>query len=382
MDWFEKLVGFKEGDWEATRSLLAVEGGRLRSLANGQEWEVGELRLASLSELRAEGAAAGLRMGVGADGADRRGTVSVVEADARLLHRDPKLAGAMFQVASQFNLLEMAGPHVEPEDGVGRYEDDRTQGPACAIAAGAATIFRNYFAPGGQGQGGGRQIDALADMGAALEGVVGARCAGGEAPRLWEMRNGYAMCEPDGLRAIGEALAAMSPEEVDNLRGRLRIGIQTGARATEAAGAGHLVSQAFCAALPVSYAAPTGRPWERAKLWAPFASLVLEGAYEAIMLAAALAAKRGGSNVVLLTRIGGGAFGNDESWIQAAMGRAFALAEGWGLDARMVSHGPASKHLLELAEGGSWRSAEAERHEAQALTACGPGAFGFLDSWG
>ena len=34
-----------------------------------------------------------------------------------------------------------------PEDGVTRYKDDPTQGPACAIAAGAATIYRNYFVP-------------------------------------------------------------------------------------------------------------------------------------------------------------------------------------------------------------------------------------------
>ena len=38
-----------------------------------------------------------------------------------------------------------------PEHGVTRYQHDRTQGPACAIAAGAATIYRNYFAPVGGG---------------------------------------------------------------------------------------------------------------------------------------------------------------------------------------------------------------------------------------
>ncbi|MCK5683507.1 hypothetical protein KAJ27_05280 [bacterium] len=51
----------------------------------------------------------------------------------------------MFQVASQFNLLEMVSPGVTPEEGVGRYEHDHTQGPACAIACGVGTIYRNYF---------------------------------------------------------------------------------------------------------------------------------------------------------------------------------------------------------------------------------------------
>jgi hypothetical protein len=45
--------------------------------------------------------------------------------------------------------------------------------------------------------------------------------------------------------------------------------------------------------------------------WEAFASLVLQAAYEATMFAAVLNAQRGASNVVL-TRLGGGAFGNDD----------------------------------------------------------------------
>ena len=87
------------------------------------------------------------------------------------MHRSPENAGALFQVASQFNLLEMVGPTVTPELGVTRYKDDPTQGPACAIAAGAATIYRNYFAPvdGSHGQTTKRQLDGLADLGASSE---------------------------------------------------------------------------------------------------------------------------------------------------------------------------------------------------------------------
>jgi len=71
--------------------------------------------------------------------------VRVVVGDVRRLHAAPEHACALFQVASQFNLLEMTAPHVTPEDGVTRYKDDPTQGPACAIVAGAATMYRNYF---------------------------------------------------------------------------------------------------------------------------------------------------------------------------------------------------------------------------------------------
>jgi hypothetical protein len=40
-------------------------------------------------------------------------------------------------------MLEMVGPDVTPEHGVTGYAHDRTRGPACAMAAGAATIYRN-----------------------------------------------------------------------------------------------------------------------------------------------------------------------------------------------------------------------------------------------
>jgi hypothetical protein len=37
-------------------------------------------------------------------------------------------SAAVFQVASQFNCLEMIGPRVRPEDGITMYASDPTQG--------------------------------------------------------------------------------------------------------------------------------------------------------------------------------------------------------------------------------------------------------------
>ena len=65
-------------------------------------------------------------------------------------------------------------------------------------------------------------------------------------------------------------------------------------------------------------------------------ALVLEGAYEATLLAAALTAARTGSRLVFLTRLGGGAFGNDAAWIDTAMARAFDCVRDLGLDVRLV----------------------------------------------
>jgi hypothetical protein len=44
------------------------------------------------------------------------------------------------------------------------------------------------------------------------------------------------------------------------------------------------------------------------------------------MLAAILNARRGSSNIVLLTQLGGGAFGNRDDWIHAAMRRELKMA--------------------------------------------------------
>ena len=159
MDWFERLTGFCETDYNATRAKLRIDGSRLRSLINGKSYGIGKLELVTLQTLRERVKSAGRLPG--------QIKVSVVRGDVRQLHQSPENAGALFQVASQFNLLEMGSPDITPEQGVTVYEYDRTQGPACAIAAGAATIYRNYFAPvgGAHSQTTERQFDGLADLG-------------------------------------------------------------------------------------------------------------------------------------------------------------------------------------------------------------------------
>src|SRR5271168_3841365 len=146
------------------------------------------------------------------------------------MHHAQEYQGALVQVASQFNVLEMVGPDVTPEDGVTRYQHDHTQGPACAIAAGAATIWRNYFVPvdGSFGQTATRQIDGLADVGEALSEGLGKPVSD-----LWRMRNGYAMCDRAGLEAISERLAKLRPHEVYDLRGKLAIGVQSDVELTD-----------------------------------------------------------------------------------------------------------------------------------------------------
>jgi hypothetical protein len=214
--------------------------------------------------------------------------------------------------------------------------DFRKGHPACAIAAGAATIYRNYCAPvgGSHGQTAERQFDGLADLGEALAAALKQ-----PVETLWKMQNGYAQCTRSGLDAIADHLGALQPEQIDILRGKLCIGVHRDVEVTDAAGKHRpLVSQAFCSALPVNRGVP--RPH-----WEAFGSLVLQAAYEATMLAAVLNAGRGVSNVVLLTELGGGAFGNDPAWIHGAMRRALEMMSGFELDVRLVSYRTPSREL-------------------------------------
>ncbi len=334
MDWFERLTGFREGAYGETQAKLKIEDRQLRSLVNGKSYGIGDFDLVSLRTLRERAKSR--------DGTFGRLKVSIVTGDVRQMHRASEYSGALFQVASQFNALEMIGPEVTPEHGVTRYQNDHTQGPACAIAAGAGTIYRNYFAPvaGGVGQTAKRQLDGLAALGEALSEALDS-----PVDALWQMRNGYALCNRTGLEAISAHLAKLHPDDLDALRAKLCVGVHTDVEVTDASGERRpLVSQAFCSALPVAY---TQVP---ALHWRAFASLVLEAAYEATMWSAVLNAKRGASNVVLLTLLGGGAFGNDDGWILSAMRRGFELVSAFDLDARIVCFRAPSPAVLSVAK--------------------------------
>jgi len=58
----------------------------------------------------------------------------------------------------------------------------------------------------------------------------------------------------------------------------------------------------------------------------------------AALLAAQINAQQSGSNIVYLTALGGGAFGNDQEWIRDAIRRALRLFARSALDVRLVSY--------------------------------------------
>lgn len=313
--WFEQLFGFRETSYAGTRCMFAVEGPTLRSLANDRAFAIGSFSTPSLAQLRrrTHGALPG-RLQVTHDAI----------GDVLELHARPDNRGALFQVASQLNCLEFAEPSAVPERGVTDYSTDPTQGPACSLAAAAATVYRNYFAPvrGIAGQTHDRQLDTLDELAEVL----------GRPGAYWDVRNGYTWSDEARLWRLGEALARHDREA---LLGAVKIGLHadvgvTFARRFVEPTEPTRVSQAFCSAISCGYTTVALHHWE------PLATLVLDAAYEATLRAAVLDAlelpegpqpKR-----VWLTFLGGGAFGNHAEWIAGAIGRALARLEGTALD--------------------------------------------------
>lgn len=314
--WFNALTGLDDDAPAHVRTHYAVVGPTLVSRRDARRLRAGVLTTPNLHQLRLDTADL-----IGAGGPL---TARQIVAEAGALHSDPANAGALFQVASQFNLLEMISPDVTPDDGISQYEYDRTQGPACAMACGAGTMYRNYFvpvfapglapglAPGGPhvGQSAQHQLDMAADLHAALGGG------------LWEMRNGYLL--PTEAQ-LAEVAARLTPD----MAALLRIGVQSGTGVT---GTDHTVAQAYCSAVPIAYSGIAPAHWE------PLARLVLEASYEACLHAALLNTALTGNSTVFLTLIGGGAFGNPEGWIAAAIAGALARFKSSGLDVRIVNY--------------------------------------------
>lgn len=327
-----------------------------------------------------------------------------VKGEARGLHHDAANLNATIQAASQFNYLEFPGPGVTPERGISGYIFDRTQGPACAIACAAGTAYRNYLVrmPGRvlRGQTHDAQLNGMADVEQRLRDAVEADPSFAPLPStvpsvavdhsgdvastvgqqssgssFFKVRNGYVESTMVDLKRLN-ALIAAKPSLVAELESRLRIGVQADTAVTDpqagktyvrdaatgkwtwaspppsASGASSSVfrvTQTYNSALSVGYSRVQG-----GDIWGPMARLVLRATYEATLLAGAINTMRhakarppgtliGRLPPVLLTKVGGGVFGNDAFWIRDAIregaDRVGRLCPGLPLDVRIVHYG-------------------------------------------
>lgn len=259
--------------------------------------------------------------------------------EAGNLHRQAENAGAVFQAASQFNCLEMTSPNVTPEHGITRYANDHTQGPACALACPAATLFRNYFVnTHGQGGQNGKQLDTMQEVGEIL---------GNDQHGYWKMKNGYLL--PTRRASMLELAHYMKSDSaahfLSEARDALRVGVHWDTEVStndENGSAMHNVTQVYCSAIPVGYSLSPDEHFQ------PLAQLVLDGLYEATLgVAAVLAQQRQARVRVYLTMVGGGVFRNQDEWIARAIHRALNIYRNYPLDVALVHYGYISEYYEE-----------------------------------
>jgi len=393
MGFFSQLFQFQEGPYPQTHQALLniaeftsdTTNGYFRErcdfrLSNGAAVSAGMFSTPSVSELRDC-----LRIRLSDMKKLKRGgdvfLVNNIIGEARSLHRKEEFKGAIVQAASQFNFLEFISDHVTPEKGIGGYAYDRTQGPAvschlqsfqgtlqvllvslstlslsleyqcllfleykCAMACAAGAAYRNYLVPVPfettmtRGQTKDRQLNGLEDV----EKYIVENNVLKQVP--WKVKNGYIRSTETELNTLNQLLED-SPQIQEDILARLRIGIQEDTAVTDALACcesddeiASTVTQTYNSAISIGYCYLKDNAWE------PIARIILDATYEATLLVGLLKtveariAGKAKDPVVLLTKVGGGVFGNDDVWIEAAMSRAIQSVQqfGVGMDIRIV----------------------------------------------
>ena len=371
-DWFERNFGFKEKSYEYVRRKFRLENDTvLVSLANGRKFHIGSFETPSLEQLRDRigqlliqsqsdrdniaysilNAKRNNEEGNCNDNEERSQVLTFEHmiGDVKELHMDPKNAGAVFQVASHFNCLEIKDVNKTPNSGITSYEYDCTQqGPLCAMVCAPSTVYRNYFV-NEYGQGGkkGKQIDCLKEVGSVL---------GNDDEKYWTMKNGYAL--PSKTKSLKELSLKIyrSCQTTKNAMSKLKVGVQWDTEVIveeseytqSSARNNHLVTQVYSSAVPISYSTTMGKKRD----FQAIGSLILNAAYEATFAVAAIKALETNKRVDLyLTKIGGGVFGNPSRWIVDAINSCLVKFEDFPLNVYLVHYGALEQAYVQYLKG-------------------------------
>lgn len=222
----------------------------------------------------------------------------------------------LFQVASQFNCLEAPGPSIVQ---VASYVYDNTQGPRASVSAFPGTFLRHYSAPTANGtrftQGGATEVSLL-------EHAV--------PPHVATVRGGY-------LTAAMVSDAAALAHALESGFANIRVGVHDDVEVVLGGNWGGpvapdtpAIAQVFTSTMALgSYSAGA----DANGALAVACEWLLRAAYLGTLLAALDLRKR----TVVLTLIGGGAFGNDIRTIWNAIT--------WSID-RVAAYAPADLHII------------------------------------
>eukprot|EP01130_Rhizamoeba_saxonica_P013822 TRINITY_DN593_c0_g1_i2.p1 TRINITY_DN593_c0_g1~~TRINITY_DN593_c0_g1_i2.p1 ORF type:complete len:342 (-),score=59.73 TRINITY_DN593_c0_g1_i2:32-1057(-) len=227
---------------------------------------------------------------------------SVDVAHLQAIHKN-----AVFQVASNFNGIESISERSTPDgkNYVTDYTQDRTQGPAASISAGASAIARvlaAFYNPQTHksewSQTAQRQVEFLENI------------------KHFPTVNGYVTlgkCDPN-------LDFPTDPAELDDILQNIKVGCVKNAQVTSGHRRGstldrvcdpnQVVDQVFCAALNIGQGY-SGSVNSRSPSCEEKCKLILDAAYEGTYLTAI----KNQRESIYLTLIGGGVFGNSLDWI-------------------------------------------------------------------
>jgi hypothetical protein len=272
-------------------------------------------------------------------------TLSHIVNDIIKLHKNPKYDRATFQVASQFNCLEMCNPGVTPEDGITIYQNDNSQGPLCAICTPAGLVYREYLYDwktnltgtnkfessgfnGSIGQNKEKQIDNSLNA----RRIIYDKCG-----VFGYFQNGYLFYTNGELNKINVGLSGVTKKAM-NLRRQIRESIDVGVHTKlgvciDGMKYKHSVNHVYCSGLPINYNNGT-----YPKLWEGLSEIFLESAYENTLSVACL--NNIDNNPCFITMVGGGAYGMNKKQINRAIKRACILTakKGGQLNVFLVHH--------------------------------------------
>jgi len=352
MTWFEEVFGFVEDqDYEITKKNFEIidKGKTLLSRVNNQKFHIGLFETPSLKVLNEnifceenQAKSGGSTPSCGDLPTMTKLSFTNICGEVQSLHvRYPR---SVFQVASQFNCLEMVGPKVTPDKGITIYRMDQTQGPKCALICPAGTLYRNYFV-NGTGQGGekGKQLNTIDDAINILEiAYAKQNKESGQkhnSNTFFHMSNGYALpLSTASMKIVNDLL--LDEDLRERIKNSIKVGVHWDVEVkSKFKERRNCVTQVYCSACPVAYT-----KYISSQLWAPFASLCLEAMYEnTLAVAATIASKRrkeGKSERVrvFLTSLGGGAFGNRNTWIHRAILKALLKYESFPLDVALIHY--------------------------------------------
>jgi hypothetical protein len=305
-NWFRVLFGFEETVEAVKRNFLVrpfSDHVTLKSKVNGETYNAGRFTVRNILSFEVLTPVGGGRVHMVRGNGRRSSKLYLIDVLESQSYDD--FDGATFLAASNFNCLEFAGPGQTAAQGVTCYIHDWTQGPFCALATGAAVVYRNYFIEHGNGAVG--QIDEEIHL---LKDTPLDKC----------VRHGYPEPTPQDLQTILN-------HEWDNPN-QFYVGVHENCQVTTKrdsgsmdmftrAPPGRIAHHVYAAAFNFAGSMP------KCPQTLEIGKKMLMAEYRATVLAAwELSRKypgRKGSNKLLLTVLGGGVFANPRQMICEAI---------------------------------------------------------------